>query len=87
MAFDPSILRSLSPLPHVARNLPLHFADPDQNRLIHEMLRKIASLGSIQLVSQVVGTLGVALAIVLTERIGLATLLNQTIDFVRPPGK
>ena len=71
---------SLRTRPYVSRNT-------GKNRLIHGMLRKIASRGSIQLVSQVMGTLGVALAIVLTERIGLATLLIQAIDFVRPPGK
>ena len=38
-------------------------------------------------VSQLLGTLGVALLIVFTERIGLATLLRQAIDFVRPPIK
>ena len=38
-------------------------------------------------VSQLLGTLGVALLIVFTERIGLMTLLHQTVNFVRSPGK
>lgn len=35
--------------------------------------------------SQFLGTLAAALVIVFTERIGVATLLNQAMDFVRPP--